>query len=491
MSSPSVSWRPWSVEAFARARAERKPVLLSISTVWSEGCRAMDQTSYADPAIVDLIAERFVPIRVDADRRPDISERYALGGWPTTAVLTADGEVVAGGTYVAVDRLQRVLERILDAFETGLDDIPHDADSASTAVNDSPTRDDTDASLTTYVFETFDAEHGGFGSEPKLPLNAPIRLALDLYRDTQDDDAAGIAAASLDAMGWGGLYDEVDGGFFRSATSRNWQHPHLEKLLDVQASLIPLYVDAARLLGTERYADRAADALRYVQTWLADPVDGGWSASQCGDTAYYRAETIDDRSSLPAPSVDTVIYAGSNAAMVSAALRAAEVMEDVPLAEFAIRSLERVLMACYKPGAGVAHFVEDGTPVRGLLDDQLAIAGACLDAHEATGNIVYEMMAEEVLRYAVRHMWDGERGGFYDRAVSDPAESIGRMRIRLKPFVPNCQAAAVLYRTAKSSGENDFRDIADAALAAVAPTARRYGPDAAHYVLARRASQLR
>ena len=102
---PTVQWLPWSAAAFARARAERKPVLLSIAAPWCQGCREMDRTSYADPAIVTLIDRGFVPVRVDADRRPDIGERYSLGGWPTTAFLDADGQVVGGGTFIAHDRM--------------------------------------------------------------------------------------------------------------------------------------------------------------------------------------------------------------------------------------------------------------------------------------------------------------------------------------------------------------------------------------------------
>ena len=113
----TVRWLPWSSEAFARARAEDRPVLLSIAASWCESCLDMDRTTYADPAVAALVNDRFVPIRVDADRRPDISDRYSLGGWPTTAFLTAEGEVIGGGTYVTVDRMPSVLERVADALQ--------------------------------------------------------------------------------------------------------------------------------------------------------------------------------------------------------------------------------------------------------------------------------------------------------------------------------------------------------------------------------------
>src|SRR5215468_160726 len=113
-----VEWQPWTAETFARAAREAKPILLSITAAWCRACHEMDRTTYADPAVAAIIGDRFVPVRVDTDRRPDINERYNLGGWPTTAFLTADGRLIAGGTFVAADRMTGVLARVAEAFET-------------------------------------------------------------------------------------------------------------------------------------------------------------------------------------------------------------------------------------------------------------------------------------------------------------------------------------------------------------------------------------
>jgi hypothetical protein len=294
---------------------------------------------------------------------------------------------------------------------------------------------------------------------------------------------AHVVEATLDAMGWGALYDEVDGGFFRCATTRDWRQPSREKLLDVNAQLLRVYVEAAGVLNIARYRERAEGILRYVQTWLADPVDGGWSGSQQADSAYYDAAP-EARGGKTPPPVDAVLYSSWNAGMVSATLRAAEAFDDVALGEFALRSLERVVVACYQPGAGVAHYVDIEPAVRGLLDDQIAMAAANLDAHAATGNIVYEMMAQELAHYAIRTMWDDAEGGLFDRADVEAHERIGLMRERVKPFIGNCEAARVLRRLAATGGDHDFGKRADATLAAMAPLAPSQGPLAAHYLLA-------
>jgi uncharacterized protein len=488
---PSVQWLPWSAAAFARARAERKPVLLSIAAPWCQWCREMDRTSYADPDIVSLIDHGFIAIRVDADRRPDIGERYSLGGWPTTAFLTAGGEVVGGGTYIARDRIAAVLTQVAEAFATRADELRAPPAHTRTPSVEADVREAGEDALLTCVFSAFDATHGGFGGQPKFPLTAPIHLALNLYREAGDPRMAEVASATLDAMGWGPLHDPVDGGFFRYAKEADWQSPQCEKLLDVNAALLLAYLDAWQTLEATRYRDRAEDVLRYLQTWLADQVNGGWAGSQEADAEYYELQTSDERRAVQPPATDSVIYAASNAAAVSAAFRAAATLADDGLAQFAVRSLERVLLATYRPAGGVAHYFDGEARVRGLLDDQIATALACLDAYDASGNITYEMMAEELARYAVRTMWDEDGGGFFDRAQSDEDESIGLMGQRLKPFDGNCQAAIALGRLAATSGENDFMTMAQTTLTAVASDAERHGPQAAQYLLALRAVRVR
>jgi uncharacterized protein YyaL (SSP411 family) len=454
-----IAWLPWGADAFARARAERKPVLLCVATTWSDSCDHMDRTSYADPATAFLINDAFVPVRVDADRRPDISDRYALGGWPTTAFLTADGDVLGGGTYVDTERLPRVLQEVRTAFHAG----NFRPSSACLPLSGGSADERSAEVICARIFDGYDDEYGGFGTAAKFPHTAALQVALRRRADHPRFER--IVTTTLDAMGWAGLYDDAAGGFFRCAATRDWRQPLREKTLDVNAQLLRLYVDAAEALGIARFGERAAGVLRYAQARLADP-DGGW----------YGSETAGGRG------VDRALFADANAAMVSAVLRAAAVFDDASLRDGALQSVERVLLACYRPGHGVAHY-HDGRPhVRGLLGDQVAMATATLDAFEASGNVVYEMMAEELAHYAVRELWDEAGGGFFDRA-SDPAD-VGLLRERLKPFVANCEAARMLRRLSASSGEPEFARLGAATLTAIAPAAGSQGPLAAHYVLA-------
>jgi uncharacterized protein YyaL (SSP411 family) len=467
----TIAWLPWSAAAFARARGEGKPVLLSIAPTWCRTSIEMDRSSYADAGVIARVDSRYVAIRVDADRRPDICERYSLGGWPTTAFLTPDGEVLGGGTYVERQRLLEVLDQVAAAFgaRTRATE-PRSANREPRAANREPRSLE---QLIAQVDASFDDRHGGFGDAPKFPHAAPIHLALALFREQGSERHREMAIRTLDAIGWGPLHDERDGGFFRCSRNPDWSAPEPEKLLDVNAALLGLYVDALETLQLSRYAERAEDVLRYVQTWLADPVDGGWAGSQ----------RLDDSSPGRAAAIDRTLYTGWNAAMASAALRAGRVMNDPALSEFAIRSLERIAELCYQPGAGVAHYHDRAPRVRGLLADQIAMAEAQLDAFEATGDVVYRMLAEELVLYAIRTLWDESGGGFFDR-TADPDDDVGFMRDPFKPFAANCAAARLLDRMARVCDREPWRDTAARTLAAVRDRAAAAGPLAAELALA-------
>jgi len=478
---PPIAWLPWRAESFARARAAGRPVLLSIVPGWCPHSRMMDRTTYADTGISDLVLSRFVPIRVDPNRRPDIGERYGLGGWPTTVFLTPEGRIIGGGTYVETARLADVLPRVANAFSAGRHLIaPQRRYADRIKGGDSPASGD----LLQLVFQSFDATNGGFGGAPKFPHAAPVRLAMGVFRQTGSRHGRDMAVKSLDAIGWGPLRDERHGGFFSYARGRDWTGPGGGKLLDVNASLLTLYVEAFETFGLARYAECAESLLRFTQSWLADPVDGGWSAWQFADPDDDGVRQGDSVVEGRALDVDPTLYSDWNGRMVSAALRAAGTLDDRSLAEFAINSLEHVLMLGYKPGAGMAHCTKDGeAQVRGLLLDQVEMAAACLDAYEATGSTPYEMMAQELAAYAIRTMWDEEAGGFWDRIV-DPRRDVGLLKEPLKVFTANCTAVRVLRRLASVPECGDFARYAERTLAAMSARATAQGPLAAEYLLA-------
>jgi uncharacterized protein YyaL (SSP411 family) len=474
-----IEWLDWDPTAFARAERERKPVLLSITAAWCRACHEMDRTTYADSAVAALVRDRFVAVRVDADRRPDINERYNLGGWPTTAFLTPAGELMTGGTFVPVDRMVGVLARVADALQqTAFQKSARSQDGRTVSGPESeasrPAEGATDGrdgggrqEATTYTdlleqtFATFDAEYGGFGTEPKFPHTAPLHLAIALFEETADERWRFIVERTLDAMADGELWDADAGGFRRYATRRDWQLPHHEKLLETNASLLRVYADAARALGRAIDRDRSAAISRFITTSLRSEKGG-----------YYGSDA------------DTIVFVDANAIAARGLLAAASVLGDNPLGQEALESLERVLLACYKPGFGVAHYFDRAACVRGLLTDQVDTIVALLDAHEITDGEPYRMLAEEIGHFVARELWDATDGGCFDRAPADG--DIGLLRSRRKPFVGNAEAAVAFARLDRITHEFDFGPFAAGALHAAARDAGQQGPLTAHYLLAAR-----
>jgi hypothetical protein len=262
-------------------------------------------------------------------------------------------------------------------------------------------------------------------------------------------------------MAWNGLYDEDAGGFCRCAAAADWSGPQREKLLTTNASLLDLYLEAGVALENERWLARAADTFAFVRDRLELSPGEGWRAAVGSDGAR---------------------YGDSNAAMVSAALHASRVFADDGLRETALQSLESVLLSTYRPGQGVAHCAGG---VRGLLTDHVAMATAHLDAWDLTGDVVYQMMAEELVQFMVRTM-SARDGGFMDRWSTDTDDTLGLLTTRLKPFVANCDAAVLLHRLSRATNDAHWHRQALQTLAAVAPMASEQGPLAAHFLLARR-----
>src|SRR5690349_95530 len=205
---PSIDWQPWGAAAFDAARTTEKHVLLWITTTWSEGSREMAQCTFADAGVCATIAEHYIPVRIDGDDRPDLHDRYDLGGVPTTAVLDADGFLIGGGTFVPPDRLRNALLRLAGTPRPARPTVAASSEPAG-AVNDE--------AIAAGIRAAYDRDHGGFLGAPKFPHVAPIRLALH-RRDAADLE---WAQRSLEAIGWGALSDD-DGGFFRYGEREDW-----------------------------------------------------------------------------------------------------------------------------------------------------------------------------------------------------------------------------------------------------------------------------
>src|SRR5262249_48732549 len=218
---------------FARARDEGRPVLLSISANWCHGCAVMDQVAYADPRVAAAIAADFIAVRVDADRRPDINDRYNLDGWPTTALLTPSGEILTGSTYLPADGLLSMLHEVASAYRTERHALDERAGAQAAARRQRPRMRPAGvepdlaapAWIARQVVDRCDPDHGGFGAEGKFLHVPALTVALGEYGRTSDPPLARAITLTLDGMANGDIHDQIDGGVFRYPAARAWPPP--------------------------------------------------------------------------------------------------------------------------------------------------------------------------------------------------------------------------------------------------------------------------
>lgn len=486
----SIRWHEWSASTFARAARDFKPVLLALGPAWCRWTAEMDQVAYHDPEVVRLVQECFVAVRVDADRRPDVSERYTLRGWPTTAFLTSGGHILGGGTYLEPALLVRVLHQVVEAFATRGGEIS--AAAVGPAAYDGPVAsDDVELDpaagqwLELQLTACFDQTWAGFGAAAKR-VHAPALLAV-LLGDRGDAPVLQkeIVTRTLDAIATRGLADPVEGGFYRYCEQADWSAPQVEKVLTVNADLLELYLSAARVFDQPEYGERASATIRFIHETFADQ-DGGFFSSQRADPVYAALATREARLEHGSPSVDRTVYTDASARMASAYVMAASVLDDSSLLEFAAATVDRVLAATYERGRGVGHVASGVPDVRGLLTDQVAASEALLDLYEACGQEIYLDMPQELMAYCEHEMWE-DRNGFRDRSrlpLPDTDGPIGLLQEPHHPFGLNCRAAGVLARLASQLEDARYRTLAVRTLASQTALYQQHGLDGAAYVLA-------
>lgn len=308
-----VDWLPWGEAAFAKARAEQKPIFLSIGYATCHWCHVMARESFANPKVAALLNESFVPVKVDREERPDVDRVYMAylqartghGGWPLSAWLTPDLKPFYGGTYFPPeDRAGRpgfssVLKAIAEGWANERGALVAEADrvlgllrtrqaeelgAIPSAADEDPVVAAGDAfeKAYLYLYENYDTAQGGFGGAPKFPrtsnLSFLFRCAVIQGIESETGrEAVEMASNTLAAMARGGLHDHVGGGFHRYAVDDAWFVPHFEKMLPDQAQIAASALEAYLFTGREAFAWVARGVFDYVLRDLASPGGGFYS----------------------------------------------------------------------------------------------------------------------------------------------------------------------------------------------------------------------
>jgi uncharacterized protein YyaL (SSP411 family) len=518
-----VEWEPWGEEALGRARAEAKPLLVSIGYSACHWCHVMERESFADEVTAALMNELFVNVKVDREERPDVDAVYmdavvaltGQGGWPLTVFLTPDGEPFYGGTYFppeprhGLPSFRQVLRAVADTYRAQPEDVAAQADALVKALRRSAETEPSHEPLTEAVLaeaedglvSLLDRRWGGFGHAPKFPPASVLEFLLRR-------GALEPVRLTLDGMAAGGMYDLVGGGFHRYSVDAQWLVPHFEKMLYDNALLVPPYLHAWLLTGEERYRVVAEQTLDYMVRELRLP-SGGFASSQDADTDHVegltytwtaeegapaellqpfehgrsilrgeldeetRAHLLEIRDRRAQPGLDDKVIAAWNGLALAALAEGARHLERSDLLETACE-LGELLSA-----DPLWRTLRDGrAKYPAYLEDYANVAHGLYELHIATGELRWLRESQRLALAAVERFGDPERGGFF-LAPADGQQLVARQKAFDDNPTPagSSMLAFVLLRLARIWGDDELERTAVGALRLVrdlltrAPTA--------------------
>ncbi len=299
-----VKWHPWGDAAFALAKKENKPVLLSIGYSTCHWCHVMERESFEDEEIAKILNEHFIPIKLDREERPDVDNLYMTamqalqmgGGWPLNVFITADRKPFFGGTYFKKPIFKQLLEKIAVQWKKDPELLLKDADAIAKGLQEmlekaAPVGDGAlqlpwVAKAAAEFSKTYDAKHGGFGDKPKFPQPQVAELILlQAFHDAKQEETAKVLHTCR-RMAAGGMIDHLGGGFARYSVDETWLVPHFEKMLYDNAQLVHLYLNAHLLTGEAPYAQVAHDVLGYISRQMTSPEGGFYSAEDADSEGH-------------------------------------------------------------------------------------------------------------------------------------------------------------------------------------------------------------
>ena len=467
-----VEWHEWGPEPFEIADRTGKPILLSLSATWCSWCHEMDEETYAEPRIAANVNDGFVPVRVDVDRHPRVRERYNMGGFPTTAFLTPEGELLTGAGYLGPDGMRQVItsvRKMWDGKGAEAGRIPRSLQGEATPAGE--LTPEIEEHLVGALHETYDERAGGWGADAKFPMPRTIEFALKRERQQ--------ALRTLNAVS-ANLLDDYAGGFFRYAADEDWSEVHHEKMLDTNAALVRAFANAYLHTGREEYREPVAKTLDYLTTtlWTGDAFAGSQSAGAGAE--YYTLEAT-EREAADAPPVDATHFADRNALAVDALLTYHAYTDDEAARRYAERALSYLADELVEDD-DVVHFRDPETGETGealLLSDHARTVAALTTAREVLGEDALDGEALSLARDLADAAIDGlhEEGSFRD----GPASGEGLLDRPLRPLDGNVEMAEALLDLAVLSGDDRYRSVARETIEAFAGAWDRLGPQVAGY----------
>ncbi|HJM82485.1 MAG TPA: DUF255 domain-containing protein [Nitrospinota bacterium] len=505
-----VEWMEYSEETFKYARNNNKPIFMLVTAAWCFWCTVYETNSLESADVAYYLNNNYVNVFVDFDKRKDIvAGRFSPTGLPYTVILSPTDEPLASRPgYIEkktlLENLKKTAEYVKTKYkpstidEAGqvankLDFVPTDNDNLDTAL----------LLMQAIVTNNYDKEYGGFGDREKKAHGGSISFLLELYKDTNEQKWLDMATKSLDyvggaikagersdakpalsyliklhsdreAKGWVkkigllqredkiyGLFDTVDGGFFRYSLQKDWSLPHFEKMLQENAELIEAYLKAYEITGNTRYKELAGAALDYAMNTLYDKL-GYFYGSQAADGVYYHLNSS-ERKLVSPPSIDKTGYSASNALMLIAMLDAWQTLNDTKYKEVAVKVFDFFIKNMITSEGMLSYYNHKSK--KGELDGQLVdnaiFALALLKGYRTLGDLNLLEQAERILKFMQSNLHDSSGGGFVGRkSTSKKYYRTGDHVSTNKPYVGNGIAAYTLLMAHSATGEKEYLQTA-------------------------------
>lgn len=452
-----IQWNDWNSQAFKTAANQKKPVLLSISATWCHWCHRLDHDTLEKPSVVELVNEKFIPIRIDTDQRPDINARYNAGGWPTVAILDANGIPLTAGTYFPEKEFLAWLNQGLTAFSELKNQSPHRHWNPSENAADFSSFElltDDFTQLQVHAIETvkqnFDVEYKGFGAQPKFPHIEALEFLIFSLWENQNPDLSHMLFSTLDAMASKGLWDKEEKGFFRYCTTREWSNPHFEKMLEDNVQLAKIFLDAHHLSqgGNSDYKKTVIEIFDYLEKNLLDSKTNSFFGSQDADEEYYRL-TLEERKKNTAPSVDKTVFSDWNTMAAIAYFRAFELLENKKYFQIAGQIISYLTKERMDETGGIFH--SEKTRKINTENSQLFFFKDCvwfikanLQAYQITFAPKFLENAQKTADFCLENFWDAKNKGFWDKTTGP--DSVGLLNFPLKNLPENLLMAECLLK---------------------------------------------
>ena len=523
-----VDWYPWSDEAIALAKKENKLIFFSVGYSTCYWCHVMERKVFSNPEIAAMMNKNFINIKIDREERPDLDEIYMTatqlliqrGGWPNSVFLTPDLKPFYAGTYFPPTDMPgrpgfpTILDAVHEAWVTRAAEVIESSNQISRTIEMAISRGFTalnaralDRSLTTsaldYLRTAYNHAYGGFGTAPKFPSPANLEFLISEYERTSDEALLKMVTRTLDMMAYGGIYDQIGGGFHRYSVDAKWLIPHFEKMLYDNAQLARIYLQAYQLTQAPRYRRIAEEIFSFVFREMTAPEGGFYSALDAETDAeegkYYvwtqdeirrvlgnqkEAESFGDiygvdkganfegksvlyvpegaaaetavidlattreklltaRTEREYPLLDTKIIVNWNGLMIDALAYGYYVLGEERYLSAASKAAEFVLETMRKPDGELWHTYTAGVVKQdAYLDDYAFFVRGLLTLYQATREEQWLDSAKTLTNRMIQQFWDDKNGGFF-YTKADAKHLIVRTKKPYDSAIPSGNAVAV------------------------------------------------